>query len=590
MVFRRVLAAMLGAALLAVALPACGSSDSGAAHLADCTPVEDERSIARQWNETTLDAIRRDFPAPTVHSRNLFHLSTAMWDAWTAYDDPGRGYFVDETHDVDDREIAAARHEAISFAAYRLLRHRYALSDGAVGTINELNALMRAHCYSIEMISTEGDSPAALGNRIAQATIDATIRDGALEEAGYKAGYRSINEPLPVDDSGTEMVDVNRWQPLEFVTATTQLGEAIPGGAQGYLGPHWGAVEPFALERDGVTLPLDPGPPPLFGEPATDAEFRDAVVEVIAASATLDASDGSTYEITPGNEVAFGDWARVIAEFWADGPDSETPPGHWNTLANEVGDHPDLVRRIGGQGDEVDRLEWDVRLYFVLNGALHDAAIAAWGTKREYDYSRPISQIRYLGGHGQSSDPDGRSYHPDGLPLEANLIEVITSESSAPGERHDHLAEFVGDVAIRSWVGETRTSLFEAGGVDWIRAVDWMPYQRATFVTPAFPGYVSGHSTFSRAAAEVLTAFTGDPSFPGGLGEHTVEEGHLEFEAGPSTDITLQWPTYRDAAHEAGLSRIYGGIHVRADDVPGREMGARCGEAAWELAQDFWRG
>ena len=87
---------------------------------------------------------------------------------------------------------------------------------------------------------------------------------------------------------------------------------------------------------------------------------------------------------------------------------SETPPGHWNSIANfaidELADLGPL--RIAGDGPEVDRLEYDVKLYLALNGAVHDAAIAAWGAKGHYDYVRPISMIRYMGGLGQSTDPD----------------------------------------------------------------------------------------------------------------------------------------------------------------------------------------
>ena len=111
------------------------------------------------------------------------------------------------------------------------------------------------------------------------------------------------------------------------------------------------------------------------------------------------------------------DFYRAIAEYWADGPTSETPPGHWNLIANAVADTPGFERRFGGEGPELDPLEWDVKTYFALNGAVHDAAIAAWGLKAFYDSVRPISMIRYMGGLGQSSDPAGPSYDPDGLPL-----------------------------------------------------------------------------------------------------------------------------------------------------------------------------
>ena len=106
-----------------------------------------------------------------------------------------------------------------------------------------------------------------------------------------------------------------------------------------------------------------------------------------------------------------------------------------------------------------------------------------------------------------------------------------------------------------------------------------MPYQKDTFVTPAFAGYTSGHSTFSRAAAEVLARFTGSPYFPGGLGRDLLgrRKHFLKFEQGPSTDIELQWATYYDAADQAGQSRIWGGIHILADDFAGRRMGSTIG-------------
>jgi hypothetical protein len=169
------------------------------------------------------------------------------------------------------------------------------------------------------------------------------------------------------------------------------------------------------------------------------------------------------------------------------------------------------------------------------------------------------------------------------------VVELITAESAAAGQRHAHLADHVGEVAVYAWAGSPEDET-ELAGVEWIRAVEWVPYQQPTFVTPSFAGYVSGHSTFSRAAAEVLAAMTGSEYFPGGMFSWTVPAGSLEFEAGPSQDIELQWATYGDAADQAGISRLYGGIHVAADDLEGRVMGAQCGLDAWELAQRYWDG
>jgi len=199
--------------------------------------------------------------------------------------------------------------------------------------------------------------------------------------------------------------------------------------------------------------------------------------------------------------------------------------------------------------------------------------------------------VRYMGGKGQSSNPDGASYHPQGLPLVDGLIEVVTDESSQPGERHAELLDHEGEVAIRAWKGVPENPATDFAGVGWIRAVEWMPFQRDTFVTPPFAAYTSGHSTFSRAAAEILTRFTGSAFFPGGLGQFSVQKNaFLEFEAGPTEDLTLTWATYYDAADEAGLSRLYGGIHVPADDLKGRIMGNAVGEAAYSKAKAYFDG
>lgn len=605
----------LSLALIALLATACQSRPPYVVE--GCTPADAEgRSVARVWNETILELIRRVVPAPTEHARNLFHLSAALWDAWAAYDPTADGYFVDEKRTAAD--VTAAREVAMSYAAYRILLWRYGQVADLAETAGILDAVMRSYCLRPDLTTTAGDSPAALGNRIAAAVLAFGRADGSLEDVRYvDPTYRPRNEPLVVAEPGTVMRDPNHWQPLALERQITQNGLPIPGKVQEIIGPHWGRVVGFALPSSPTGTPIDPGPPPRLGDPTSDAAYKAAAVAVLRYSSQLDPADGVVIDISPaslgnnplgtndghGHErnpatgrpyepqlVLRADFARVLAEFWADGPHSETPPGHWNVIANEVSDSPSVAHRIGGGGEPVDRLEWDVKLYFALNGALHDAAIAAWGLKGFYDSPRPISIIRYLGGRGQSSDPTLPSYDPQGLPLVPGLVEVITPESSAPGERHAHLADHVGEIAVRAWRGFPDDPARETSGVGWIRAVDWVPYQRPTFVTPAFPGYVSGHSTFSRAAAEVLAAFTGSPFFPGGLAEWSMPAGGLRHEKGPTTDVTLQWATYYDAADQAGLSRLFMGIHIPEDDVVGRRVGAVCGTAAWEVARRYYDG
>lgn len=287
--------------------------------------------------------------------------------------------------------------------------------------------------------------------------------------------------------------------------------------------------------------------------------------------------------------VPRGDYTRVLAEFWADGPNSETPPGHWFVILNAVNDHPNLVRRFGGAGPVQGPLEWDVKGYFALGGAVHDAAIAAWGIKGWYDYVRPLSAIRAMADRGQSSDPLLPSYSPDGITLEPGYIELVEPGDPLAGAGAEH----VGKVKLYTWRGPNYVfdPSTDQAGVGWILAENWWPYQRPTFVTPPFAGYISGHSTYSRASAEVLTALTGSEFFPGGMSSFEIEANDfLVFETGPSVGMTLQWATYRDASDQCSLSRIWGGIHPPADDIPGRLIGAQIGIRAFEFAAGYFDG
>lgn len=597
--------------------------------------ISQSDSVAQKWNEQNLNAIRLDIPHPPVHARNLFHVSVAMWDAWAAFDDVAVGYLHNELavvpdvkgDGVDSMDVEMARKEAISFAAYRVLRSRYQNSVGTDVTKDALINQMVTLGYDESNNSTEGDSPAALGNRIANTVLSFSWNDGSGEAENYvDLTYVPENDALPLDEPRFTLLTTSnpsRWQPLAFGDfALTQNGIETDL-IQTFQGSQWFMVRPFALRRKSPGgLYDDPGPPPILGA-SGDQKFKDNINQVIRYSSWLDPRDQVEMNISPqvyannslgrmdgkghgnnpvtgdpyqNNRVLRADYGRVIAEFWADGPESETPPGHWNVVANEVADHPKTTRRIEGRGPVVNDLEWDVKCYFAMNGAQHDAATAAWTCKRIYDYGRPISMCRYMGSMGQSTDKGSSgtfaelTYDPEGLKLEAGVVEIVTPETSLPGERHEHLSSSIGSIAIYAWSGEPEDPESDLGGVNWIPAMNWLPYQRDTFVTPAFASYVSGHSCFSRAGAEIMTKMTGSPYFPGGFKEYLIPKGSLEFEYGPTEDVKLQWASYYDASDEAGVSRLWGGIHVSVDDLPGRVMGSRVGLRAYELAKKYWDG
>jgi hypothetical protein len=592
-------------------------------------------SVARTWNERALSAIRNDTPHPPAQARNLFSFSVCMYDAWAAYDPVAVGYVYRGKHTAAD--VTAARKVAISYAVYRLMRERHVYSRTAAATLGADDVLMWELGYDPGDQTRVTSTPAGVGNSVYDAVSAWFSNDGSRQTNGTpyplanppiaypdyppgQGGYVYFNPPLATDRAGIDdgygqsVADVNRWQRLQIVNSVDQNG--FPQGPiQTYLGAQWLGVRPFALTRSDPTQPwINPGIPPSLGS-AQDAAFRSDVVAVLQASSELSADDGIWVDISPAvfgnnnlgtndgqghplnpasgqpytpNVVKRGDFTRVLAEFWADGPSSETPPGHWNVLANAVSDHPGFLKRVGGTGPVLDDLEWDVKLYFALNAAVHDAACTAWALKRYYDGCRPLTAIRYMAGKGQSSNPALPSYHTNGLPLITNLIELVTVETVSSG-RHAGLTP--GKIAVRSWPGQPANPATQTSGVRWIHGDAWVPYQRNNFVTPAFPGYTSGHSTFSRSAAELLTAMTGSGFFPGGMATYTAPaDTGLGFERGPSQAITLQWATYYDAADQAGLSRIWGGIHPPADDFGGRRSGAQCGQAAWALAKRYWDG
>src|SRR3989442_2584304 len=468
---------VLGAALVAgaVVIAAMLATTRPWERASVCPPMVDHAtwSFARRWDESLLSAIRRALPNPPVHARNLFHLSVAMWDAWATYDPTASGYVFKQKLNAAD--AAGAPSEAISYAAYRVLSARFIKCVSADKSLAEFDDLMDALSFPISITATDGDAPAAVGNRIANAVLAYGKADGSNELNGYAdPGYKPVNPPLVVAKPGITLADPNRWQPLQIENMISQNGIPLTNGVQQAVAPHWGHVTPFAIPAGGASgVPIDPGPPPRLGDPATDTSFKAQVIEVLRDSSLLDATLAASIDISPGamganhlgsndgrgrpmNPVTRrpdvpqilprGDFYRTIAEFWADGPSSETPPGHWNVLANAVSDQLAPNLRVGGHGPVVHRLQWDVKLYLALNHAAHEAAIAAWGLKGRSAGLRPIPMIRYMASLGQSSDPSGAAYNKEGLPLVPGLIELITD--TRIGSPIAGLAGHEGEIAV----------------------------------------------------------------------------------------------------------------------------------------------
>lgn len=544
-------------------------------------------------------------------------------------------------------DLQAARNEAMNFAAYQIINNRFNYSPNAFYTMSRLQNMMTflGYDYNYTSMDYASGSPAALGNYIGRCILEMGMHDCSEEAYNHKnLHYRPVNPPDSVGVPGVpNLVDPNHWQPLIIIGARDQSGNPVPS-TQTFIGPEWGSVQPFSLKssdmtfrnRDGHCYPLfnDPGPMPYLDEVAGDSTTAEYIWNfslVSAWSSHLDPDDGVMMDISPGaignvqsyprslaeyhdfynfehggdtgrgrktnphtgkpyetQIVPRGDYTRVLSQFWADGPNSETPPGHWFAILNYVGEQPGFKKRFTGKGPVLDDLEWDVKSYFMLGAAVHDAAIAAWGIKGWYDGVRPITAIRHLATLGQGSNPALPRYHPAGIKLIPGFIEQVKAGDSLAGPDGLH----IGEIKVKAWrgfdyVSDTAT---DYAGTGWILAKKWMPYQRNYFVTPPFAGYISGHSTYSRTAAEILTRLTGDPYFPGGMGTFHVpaNSGFLVIEKGPSVDVTLQWATYRDASDQCSLSRIWGSIHPPFDDIPGRLIGEKIGQKVFDLAKTYF--
>ncbi len=626
-----------------------------------------EHSVARKWMDEIIGYIPEDGQGPTIHARNMFHASAAMYDAWAFYDKQADEYLLGKNlgnfkselqeFEVPEMNVDSAQQVAISYAAFRVMLYRLNLYGSKTRTVDYFIELFEELNLDPNYRSTDymSGSPAALGNYIAQEYIRYGDQDGSQEEERHENFYyEPVNRVLEPNKPGNPTIsNPNRWQPItvhKYVDAKG-LDETLPVWnhifvvtQDLFMTPEWGNVLPFALTQSDLTnyerggdfkVYLDPGAPPHLNKDGNDAgseRYKQGFALNAVWSSFADPSDSVIIDISPSalgsqpelpkdeadyqgfydmlkggvkntkphkvnpftgkpyepNRVLRGDYVRVISEYWVDAINTYSPPGHWVDHLIQTSYDPNFKRQWKGKGPELSRLEWDVKSFFTMAGTMHDAAIACWGVKGYYDYVRPISAIRYMSDKGQSSDASLPRYHAHGIPLIDNHIELVLEDDPLVGGEKENLNK----IKIRAWRGPDSVSnaFTDVAGVGWILAENWWPYQRYSFVTPNFAGYVSGHSTFSPAGAEVLTQITGDPYFPGGLHTFTAKKNEfLEFEDGPTQDVTLQWATYHDAAAETCLSRIYGGIHPPADDIPGRKMGIKVAHKTISKAEGLFK-
>jgi hypothetical protein len=314
-------------------------------------------NLVLKWNQAALDsitdlavpAIRR---TPPVAARSLAIAHTAIYDAWAAYDNTAK-----PTNGARASGSPADQQLAISHAAYKTLTALF-------GARTQFDLLLQPSV-------PDDPAPAAqVGRQAAADILTARANDGAnypsyTDPTDWNNSTANVNRTTPTPEVVTpeqphvQPVDPNKWQPLINSDGTVQS----------FLLPHWAFVQPWALSSGSALRPSGPALR-LTGSGGGDKGGNGLVIQEV--NQALNYSAGLT------------DQTKAQAWYWSDGPNSITPPGHWNLIAQAVSRQR---RHTLGQ---------DAKLFFALNTALLDAGIVAWDAKRAYNSMRPITAVRWL--------------------------------------------------------------------------------------------------------------------------------------------------------------------------------------------------
>jgi hypothetical protein len=372
-----------------------------------------------QWNSALLEAIRRTSFRPMWAARAVYMVHTAMFDAWAAYDQRADGVFWQSHIRRSRHERSRANAErAASMAAYRTLVDLFPTERTALFDPLALSLGLDPSDQAFDLAT-----PTGVGNQAAAWTLEVCHVDGANQLGtlsngvayGDYTGYVAVNTPEVLSDP-------NRWQPLR----------AANGVAQAFLAPQWRLVSPFAL--DGAAQ-FRPEPPPQY----PSARYLDEVAEVVASSAALTDRD------------------KTIAEYWADGPATETPPGHWNLFAQFVSAR--------------DRHTFD---------------------QDEFDFIRPISAVRFVYAHHQIQAWGGAGKGTQTIDGQAFASYLATPPFAEYTSGHSAFSAAAAEVL-------TRFTGSRAFGASFTRAAGASPIEPG--VTPAAPVTLAW-ATFQDAADE----------------------------------------------------------------------------------------
>jgi len=478
---------LLKVLFLFIVFPAC----TGSKHAT--TLPTGENNMAYKWGEiamtATADNTEKFTPRPTVTSRFLGLIWTAVFDAWSRYDSVAVPVYLEKVERRPTSERTLANKEiAISYAAYGTMME-YFSSDSIM-----LTEKMKALGFDPSNHSLDPTSPEGIGNLAAKTIIEKRMNDGSNQLGNMNGsngtpysdytGYHPVNSPDTMNDD-------RYWQPKYF--SDGKGGRFAPP----CLTAHWQLVKPLFLDSASQ---FRPGPPPELGS----EELKENVTAVVNYQANLT------------------DEQKALVEFMRDGPRSVQQAGHWFIFSQAVS------RR------DKHTLDDDVKMFFAVEAAAMDAFIACWDAKMYYNFARPYTLVHY----------------------------------------------YFKDKKIKGWAGPQK-------GWGEIKGEDWRPYSPDAFLCPAFPSYVSGHSTVSGACSQVLRLFTGSDNF--GIEVKRVP-GELTEPDNVGKELSLRFKTFTETAELAGISRVMGGYHIPKENIEGLKLGRNVGDLVFDRCEAYIKG
>ena len=445
-------------------------------------PVAAAETPVAVWNRAAVDAVGATRTNDLVTSRALAVVHRAMFDAWSVYDATAVGVRLDTAalRRPGAERTDANKTIAIAYAAYGTLVDLFPTERA------RFDKTLRGFGLEPGAPSTNPATAAGLGTLAARQELAFAHQDGSNQlgdlAPGRYSDYTGYTPPNPAN----RVIEFRRHQPILVPDDSGVMEPAIFGGA------HWPLIKPFALYRANEFRPVVA--PTLTG---SSEELLAIVDHIIGVNAELD------------------DRQKAIAEFWTLGVGTPTPPGQWHIIG----------RFLSAQRGHT--LDDDVKMFFVLANALHDAAIAKIEAKMHFLTARPETLIRHL----------------------------------------------YANRKILAWGGRGR-------GAEIIDGKDFQPYRP----TAAAPEHVSGHSAFGAAAAEALRLYTRSDELGYSV---TVAAGSFRFDDGPAEDVVLSMETLTEAARDIANSGIYGQAHFMPGDQMGRQLGGKVARKVFSRAMQY---